>query len=98
MEKEKISQYLGRKVTEQKEFKVEGTFESMYAARKWLKEQGYSTGSSSACKPTAIMKGVYYDYCLPHKWKNFTKEEINSVHGAMTGDFRNGAVFVYLFE
>lgn len=92
-----MEKYLGREVRLKKEFKSDGTFQSMYDAEKWLNNKDYSTGSSSATKPTAIMKGDYYDYGLPHKWKNFNKQEINSVHGAMVGDFRNGPVTVYLF-
>lgn len=90
--------YNGRKVIEKAEFKVEGTFESMYSAERWLTEKGYSWGSSCAMLPTAVMKGDYYSYGLPHKWKNFTTKQKNNVHGAMAGNMREGTVFVYLFE
>jgi len=94
---EQPEKYLGRKVVECKKFKVKGTFESMYAAEKWLSDNGFSCGSGSAMQPTAIMKGDYYEYELPHKWKNFTAKQKNSVHGVMTGDFREGYVFVRIF-
>jgi hypothetical protein len=87
-----------RIIINQKSFKVEGTFESLYAARAWLSEQGYSWGSGSAMKPTAVMKGDYYSYNLPHKIKNFTKEEEKQVHGIMFGDMREGPVTVYIYE
>lgn len=87
-----------RKISLHKEFKEEGTFESMYAAQRWLKENGYDYGSSSACEPTAVMKGNYYDYGLPHKMKNFTAKEKASVHGIITGDMREGSVFVTLYQ
>ena len=90
--------YLGRKVKEKKEFKVDGTFQSMYAAQGWLKEKGYDYGSSCAMMPTAVMKGDYYSYDLPHKWKNFTATQKNNVDGVVTGDMRDGIVYVYLFN
>lgn len=93
-----MEKYLNRNVKTKKSFKSNGTFQSMYDAERWLNDQGFSCGSSCAMKPTAIMKGDYYEYGLPHKWKNFTKSEIKSVHGAMVGDKRNGPVTVYLFE
>ncbi len=93
-----MEKYLGRHVKEKKEFKVEGTFESMYAAERWLKENGYDYGSSCRTMPTAVMKGDYYSYDLPHKWKNFTNKERNNVDGVITGDMREGSVFVYLFN
>ena len=89
--------YLGREVIKSKEFKVEGTFQSMYAAQSFLKENGYDYGSSCAMMPTAVMKGDYYSYDLPHKWKNFTNEQKKNVHGVITGEQRNGPVFVKLF-
>ena len=90
--------YLGRKVIESKEFKVEQTFYSMYAAQNYLRQKGYDYGSTCAMMPTAVMKGDYYSYNLPHKWKNFTNSQKRHVHGVITGDMREGPVFVYLFE
>lgn len=90
--------YLGRKVIEKKTFQVEGTFQSAYAAERWLNEKGYDGGSSSATQPTAFMKGNYYDYGLPHKWKNFTKQQEKSVHACLQGDFREGPLTAYIFE
>ncbi len=89
---------MARKIIEQKEFKVDGDFQSMYAAQHWLKDNGYDYGSTSALEPTAVMKGDYYSYGLPHKMKNFTAKEKSIVHGIITGDMRNGAVTVYLYE
>ncbi len=87
-----------RIIIEQKEFKVPGTFQSMYAAQSWLHEKGYDYGSTSATEPTAIMKGNYYDYGLPHKMKNFTAREKAMVHGIITGDMREGPVKVCLYQ
>lgn len=87
-----------KKIIESKQFQVDGDFKSTHAAESWLTKKGYHCGSMSYPLPTAIMKGDYYDYDLPHKWKNFSKAQINSVHGKMTGNFRNGPVFIELYE
>lgn len=90
--------HIVRSTIKQMEFKVEGTFQSMYAAQEWVKENGYDYGSSCTGMPTAIMKGDYYSYDLPHKWRNFTSKQRNAVHGTMIGDLREGPVFVKIFE
>ena len=89
---------MARKILKLKIFQVKGDFKSMYAAQHWIKEQGYDYGSSSGMQPVAVMKGDYYSYGLPHKWKNFTVKQINSVHGIMTGDHRDGPVTVIIYE
>lgn len=90
--------YLGRKYYVKKEFKTEGDFQSLYDAQLWLSERDYGYGSGCAMMPTAIVKGDYYKTSLPHKWKNFTKKEKNSVDGVITGDMRNGTVFIHIFN
>lgn len=89
--------YFGRPVLIEKQFTVPGTFQSMYAAHLWLHDNGYGYGSQDAIKPTAITIGDYYATELPHKWHNFTREQINSVAGCITGDMRDGPVFVRIF-
>lgn len=90
--------YLGREVIESKEFNLAGTFQSYYAAVDWVRSMGYESGSMSYPQPIAVMKGDYYSYDLPHKWKNFSSKQRRSVHGVMVGEFRNGPVTVHLFE
>lgn len=86
-----------RKAIKEKTFKVDGTFRSLYAAEIWLKEQGYGHGSPSETGPTAVMKGDYYSYDLPHKMKNFTNRQKREVHGIIFGDMREGPVTVHLY-
>jgi len=93
-----MEKYLTRPVKEVIEFKTPGTFESMYSAERWLNDNGYSSGSNCAMMPTAVMKGDYYAYNLPEKWKNFTSTQKDSVHGVMVGDMREGPVFLIFFE
>ena len=88
---------MAKKIIQEKTFKVPGTFQSMYAAQRWVKENGYSYGSTSAMQPTAVMKGDYYSYILPEKMKNFTAKEKASVHGIIFGDMREGPVTVHIY-
>lgn len=92
------TEYLGREVIQTMKFNVPETFDSYYAAVGWAKQAGYDAGSMSFPHPTALMRGDYYSYGLPHKWKNFTKNEIRSVHGVIIGNFREGPVTVHLFQ
>lgn len=91
----------GREIVEEYIFPAHGTFQAMWEAECWLKQRGYSYGST--CKdragfgdmPVAIVKGAYD---LPQKWKNFTKYDIDQVDGVMlSDDFRNGSVKILLF-
>jgi hypothetical protein len=82
-----------KKVT-QIEFHSEGTFNAMYAAQRYLSEHGYSYGSNCAMLPTAFLKG---DYDIA-KWKNLTAKERKQVDGIMTGDFRQGPVFLKFYD
>jgi hypothetical protein len=93
-----------RKVKNEMTFnKPEGvTFGAMYAAQHWLKDNGYSYGSTSkdrkTCgnEPVAIMKG---EYRLPQKWHNFTAQDKTMADGVMIAfDWREGDVRVILFE
>lgn len=77
-------------------FKESGTFEGLYAAQKWLKENGYEYGSLCGHDPVAITKGIYD---LPQKWINFNKLEKSLVDGVMLStDFREGEVTVILYK
>lgn len=88
--------YKGRIIKTEKRFNVSGTFESLYAAEKFLSTNGYSYGSLCRNEPVAIRKG---EYDLTQKWKNFTKDDEAAIDGVMVSyDFRNGEVVVYLFN
>jgi hypothetical protein len=90
-----MGKYLFKKCSIVKEFKVDGTFESMYAAQGWLLENGYSYGSTCSMMPVAVIKG---EYNLPQKWKNFTSEQKDMAHGVIVGEMREGPVYVRIFE
>jgi hypothetical protein len=85
-----------RKIKEEKLFKVEGTFESLYAASKWCHDNGYSYGSLCRNEPVALRKG---EYDLPQKWKNMYAYQKKSVDGVMISyDFREGEVKVIIYN
>jgi hypothetical protein len=88
--------YNGREIKKEHSFKVEVTFESVYAAYRWCTENGYEDGSMCSLMPIAIMKGKYN---LPQKWKNMTTAQRNSVDGVIiSNDFREGEVIIYIFN
>lgn len=91
--------YLGREVKEQETFKVEGTFESLYAAQSWARSKGYVYGSLCVDAPVALRKGQSFsEYDLPEKWKNMSNEDIKSIDGVIKSrDYRDGSVTVILF-
>lgn len=84
-----------RKIKQTQSFDVSGTFESMWAAEKWLHENGYSYGSPCRTQPIAIRKGKYD---LPQKWKNFDEEDKELVDGVLLTSFREGPATVIIFE
>lgn len=86
-----------RKILIEKTFKEEGTFQGMYAAQKWLHDEGYSYGSTTRhSDPVAIRKG---EYDLPQKWHNFSALGRQSVDGIMTSnDWREGEVKVIIYK
>ena len=90
--------YFGKVVIEKKTFEGNHTFQATYKADAWLKEKGYTGGSSSFMKPTAYMKGDYDSYDLPWKMKNFTRAQEKSIHACIDGDFREGPMTAYIFE
>lgn len=75
-----------------KTFSETGTFESLYAAQKWLTKNGYSFGASSAMKPIPVLKG---DFVIA-KWKNLTKSEIAGLDGKLDGNMREGPLTLTL--
>lgn len=85
----------GRKIKHTELIDVPGEFQSMWAAQTWLKQNGYSYGSSCREMPIAVCKG---EYNLPQKWKNFTKAEKKTVDGILITSFREGPATVIIFE
>ncbi|HEX8595365.1 MAG TPA: hypothetical protein VF682_19150 [Pseudomonas sp.] len=75
-----------------KTFTEPGTFQALYAAQRWLDENGYSYGPGSAMHPVPVLKG---DFIIA-KWKNLTRKEIAQLDGKIDGNFREGPVTVTL--
>lgn len=75
------------------EFNQKGTFQALYAAEAWCRDNGISVGQSSATGPTGLLFG-HFDWIA--KWRNLTPKERDELHGTMHGEFREGPVFITL--
>ena len=74
-------------------FNQAGSFQAMYAAEAWCRENGISVGQSCATGPTGLLFGQY-DWIA--KWRNLTAGEKRALHGTMSGDMRDGPVVIVL--
>ena len=87
--------YLGRKIIKKIEFDDKGTFRAYYVACGWLKDNGYSYGSTCASLPLGFVKG---EWNMPYKWKNMTVKQRKKVDGVVIGDLREGVVTLIFFN
>lgn len=72
------------------------TFSAAYAAYSWLKDRGFSYGSTCFSPYVAIQKG---EYGLPQKLHNFSREDIKLIDGVIySTDYRDGAVTIMLYH
>lgn len=62
-------------------------------AQQWLTQNGYSYGRMQGKDPRGILKGLQWDI---QKWRNLSRADIAVLDGTMTGDMRNGPVFVWI--
>lgn len=71
-----------------------GDFSAYYAAQKWLRDNGYSYGSTDAFNHfVAAQKG---EYTLPLKLHNFTPHDMKMVDAVIYSlDFRSGTIEVW---
>ncbi|WP_312115224.1 hypothetical protein [Stutzerimonas nitrititolerans] len=81
-------------MTFMKNFTEVGTFEALYACQKWLRDNGYSYGPTSAMGPVPVLKGDF----LIAKWHNLSKAEKQALDGYVDGDFREGPLTLHLKE
>lgn len=75
-----------------KTFASEETFKALYLAQDWLRENGYSYGSTCRDQPIGILKG---DWVIA-KWRNLTAKEVAGLDGVLAGSPRHGPVEVRL--
>lgn len=74
------------------EFTGDGVvFSATRQAEAWLTAAGYSYGRMQGHDPRGILKGREWDI---QKWRNLGPKERSALDGMMTGDPRNGPVFV----
>lgn len=73
-------------------FRERGDFAAKDAAEAWCAANGMSVGRMERDKPRGILIG---DFDI-QKWHNLRPHERLELDGQMTGDMRNGPVFVTL--
>lgn len=74
-------------------FNQVGTFSALYTAQAWLRDNGYSYGSSCVGMPIGILKGVWSIV----KWRNLTGKEREQLDGQLISeDFREGPIILHL--
>jgi len=75
-------------------FDGSGDFIALDAAHAWCREHGISYGSLQRDDPVGLMVGNYEIA----KWRNLSSAERKRLDGTLTGDKRNGPVFIRLTE
>lgn len=68
-------------------------FFALHAAQYYLRQRGFSFGSSSIGLPVGVMYGRWQIA----KWRNMSPREIVSLHGEIAGDFRCGPATLSIF-
>lgn len=78
-----------------KTFDEPGDFESLYAAERWLAENGYSVGPG--CAQSHGKHGILKGEWLIAKWRNLTKQERAELDGVMIAH-RTGIATIRIYE
>ena len=73
-------------------FDAEGEFQAVYKAQKWCEQRGISVGANQRGSPRGLIIGD----ALIAKWRNLSDKDKSELDGTMTGDMRNGPVFIEL--
>ncbi len=76
------------------EFNKAGDFAAFRDAEKWCTDRGVSVGSMERDSPIGLMVG---DVSIS-KWRNLSESERLELHGTITGDKRNGPVYIQFDE
>lgn len=71
-----------------------GDFCALNDAQAWCRERGISYGYLQRDDPVGLMVG---DYVIS-KWRNLSAAERRELDGTLTGDKRNGPVFIGLTQ
>jgi hypothetical protein len=73
-------------------FSNAGTFSASRAAEQWLRDRGFSFGSSQVGGPQAIWHGD----CDIAKWRNLNPAEKRDCHATLDGNGREGPMTITL--
>jgi hypothetical protein len=77
-----------------KTFDRTGDFEANNDAEQFLRDRGFSVGSSQGPADRGILFGNFHI----SKWRGMNKAEIKALHGVIRGEGRNGPLQVILFD
>lgn len=69
-------------------------WEAVKAAEKWCEENGISVGTMQAGSPRGLKRGNH----SIAKWRNLDKQDIKLLDGTMTGDMRNGPIYIAITD
>lgn len=92
---ERVRHFKDRQVAEHYRIYVPGTFQSMYEAKRWLGDNGYSWGDTCFGNFCGLLRGrdIYIA-----KWNKLTNAEKKALHGVISStDYREGIVEVFIF-
>lgn len=73
-------------------FDGEGDFHALESAREWCRKNGVSYGPLQCGDPVGLMVG---DYDIS-KWRNLSAKDRAELDGVLTGDERNGPVYIQM--
>lgn len=68
-------------------------FSANNQAEQWLDDNGYSFGYMQGSDP----RGIVIGNATIQKWRNLSREDKARLDGQMTGNGRNGPVYVEIF-
>jgi hypothetical protein len=75
---------------EKLQFNQKEDWEAVEAAEQWCKDNNVSYGTMQGDWPRGLKRGNFNIA----KWRNLDGNDIKNLDGTMTGDMRNGPVFI----
>jgi len=64
------------------------------AAEQWCEKHGISVGTMQGEAPRGLKRGKHHI----SKWRNFSNSDMKLLDGTMTGEMRNGPVYIVITE
>jgi len=76
------------------QFNESDDWAAVQAAEQWCKKHGISVGTMQGEAPRGLKRGKYNIA----KWRNLSKSDIKLLDGTITGEMRNGPVYIAITE